>query len=246
MRLLKFEKFLIIGCTHGAFVDWNAFNAVLKFKKLWKPKIRIHLGDVIDLAAFRAGAKGTRDEASLLAPDLTNGNQIIRQFQPTLVLLGNHEDRVWNLSGHYNQMVARAAASCVTEFKAACEAVGAKLLEHYDINRSWFQLADDLKVLHGFGRGGENALRDTAEHFGRSIFAHFHRAEAVGGRRSDRPVGWCVGNLLQLERAEYAKTLRTTARWSHGFVYGETNGRESRVWLSQCPQGEGKRWPLPR
>lgn len=241
----KWKRWMAIGCSHGALVDPDAVRAVLKFRDSFKPERRIHLGDICDYAAFRSGAPGTPDEATLLAPDIAAGAKLIRQFEPTDVLIGNHDERVWRLADHTNAVIAHAASCSRQEFLTACEQSGVrKIVDHYDINRSWIEIGD-TKFLHGFGMGGENAIRDMAEHFGKSVVAHFHRAESAGARRSDHAICYCVGTLANVAAMPYAKTRRATARWSHGFTYGEYTDKECRIWLSQAPQGEAKNWRLP-
>lgn len=235
---------MAIGCSHGSLADPDAIQAVLQFKESFRPETRIHLGDVMDFAAFRQGAPGTKDEAERLGPDIEAGCILIEKYEPTHVLIGNHDERVFRLSEHHNAIVALAASHARQEFLEACAKVGATLTDHYDINRSWIELGD-IKFLHGFGLGGEMAIRDHAEHFGRCVIAHLHRAEFAGARRSDHSVCYCVGTLANIPMMDYAKTRRATARWSHGFAYGEYSDTHCHVQLSQCEQGQAKNWRLP-
>lgn len=138
---------MAIGCTHGILMDENAFQAVLRFKDHWKPERRFHLGDVGDYAAFRSGAPGTKDEAASIGPDISSGARIISEFAPTDVLIGNHDDRIRSLMSHHNAILAMAAGACWTEFLSACEKVKVKrLIDHYDINRSWIELGDTISM----------------------------------------------------------------------------------------------------
>lgn len=235
---------MAIGCSHGSLADSDAIEAVLKFKEAYKPEVRIHLGDVMDFAAFRQGAPGTKDEAERLGPDIEAGCNLIERYEPTHMLIGNHDERVFRLSEHHNAIIALAAGHARNEFLEACHKAGAKLTDNYDINRSWVELGD-TKFLHGFGLGGEMAIRDHAEHFGRCVIAHLHRAESQGGRRSDHAMAYCVGTLANIPMMDYAKTRRSTARWSHGFAYGEYSDTHCHVELSQCEQGQAKNWRLP-
>jgi hypothetical protein len=240
----RWKKFISVGCSHGIFADPDAIAAVLKFAEQYKPETRIHHGDVCDYAAFRSGAPGSKDEAKALGPDLTAGIDFLNKFRPTHVILGNHDDRVFRDANHHNAIVALAAAHCRDEFRAAINKLQAKLIDVYDINAPQLQLGD-TKLIHGFGMGGENALRDHAEHFGKCICAHFHRAESAGGRRDDHPICYCVGTLATIGMMEYAKTRRATARWSHGFAWGEYNDTYCHINLASCPQGQAKNWRLP-
>ncbi len=243
-NLRKYKRFLAIGCSHGSLVDKHAFEAVMKFRRLYKPETRIHLGDVCDYAAFRGGAHGTKDEAEALAPDIAAGAKLIREYEPTDVLVGNHDIRVWRMAGHQNAVIAHAAACSRNEFLTACEKAGTKrIIDHYDINRSWITLGD-TKFLHGF-MYNENAIRDHAEHFGKCVMAHLHVAGIGNGRRSDHAVCHCVGTLANIPMMDYANTRRSTARWSHGFVYGEYSATDCQLWLSHAPQNQAGTWRLP-
>jgi predicted phosphodiesterase len=54
---------MALGCTHGHLADQDLLTQVLAFEERWKPHLRIHLGDAIDLACLRGGAAGTADDA---------------------------------------------------------------------------------------------------------------------------------------------------------------------------------------
>jgi hypothetical protein len=238
-----FKKFVCIGCSHGSLVDQDAFEAVMKFCAGFKPTRRVHLGDVCDYAAFRGGARGTKDEAEAIGPDIRAGATLIKRFRPTDVLIGNHDDRVWKLSNHPNAVLAHAAMCSKREFLTACEKVKAKVVQHYDINRSWIMLGDTL-CCHGW-MYGENATRDHAEHFGKCIHAHTHTPGTARGRRSDHAVAHCVGTLANIPALDYAKARRATARWAHGLVYGEYNEKECHSWLSAGEPNQAGSWKMP-
>ncbi len=243
-HIRKYKRFLAIGCSHGDLVDKHAFEAVMKFRRIFKPETRIHLGDLCDFAAFRTGAGGTHDEATALAPDIAAGARLIREYEPTDLLIGNHDVRVWKMARSKNAIMATAAIALRNEFLTACNQAKVKrVVDRYYIGDSWITLGD-TKFLHGF-MYGENALRDHAEHFGKCVIAHKHTAGVVGGRRSDNPSCYCVGTLANVPMMEYAGTRRATATWSHGFVYGEYSDKECHICLSQAPQCQAGSWHLP-
>lgn len=238
-----FKRFVAVGCSHGHLADPKALEAVLKFCKTFKPHRRFHLGDFTDQAAFRSGAKGTKDETVSIADDLTHGLNFLRAYRPTDILNGNHEIRLWKLADHHNQMVSKAASAVITEIIAAVGKLKANYVQTYDINSSWIPLGDH-KMMHGW-MFSENALRDHCEHFGNVIMAHLHLAGEVAGRRSDHPKGYCVGTLANIPSMAYANTRRATARWSAGLVYGESNGKETHPFLSSAPHNDAANWRLP-
>jgi predicted phosphodiesterase len=237
------RKFVAIGCSHGAHADPHALQKVLRFCESYKPDIRIHLGDFTDQAAFRSGAAGTNDEHASIADDLTHGLNFLNEFRPTLVLNGNHEDRLWKLAEHHNEIVARAASSVIGEIRACAESHGAKYIEKYDISMDHPKIGD-YTLMHGY-MYPENAIRDHAETWGNVIHAHTHRAGMASGRRSDRPTGYCVGTLSHLPAMSYAKTRRATLSWNHGIVWGEATEDKCYPNLSQCQMNQAQDWALP-
>ncbi len=237
------KRFLCVGCSHGHCEDPLAIKAVLKFKRTWKPHRTIHLGDFIDTAAFRSGAIGTPDEASQIGPDLGHGLNFLKALEPTDILNGNHEIRLYKAAEHYNAVTSYAAQSMIDDIRNVARGLKAQYIEHYDINRSWITIGD-TKFLHGW-MYGENSIRDHAEQFGRVCHAHVHQAAQVMGRRSDNPLGTSVGMLADRDKLTYAHTRRATSRWSLGFAYGEYRDDACHINISRCDCGNAINWRLP-
>ena len=136
------------------------------------PHRTIHLGDFIDTAAFRNGAAGTSDETASLSSDLGHGLNFLKALEPTDVLIGNHEERLYTAMHHYNAIRSEAARWMVEDVRRTVRGLKASFTETYDVNSSWLTLGD-TKFLHGF-MYNENAIRDHAEHFGKCVIAHLH------------------------------------------------------------------------
>lgn len=188
----KWRKFFGVGCSHGEMSCPKALAAVLRFKQEFKPDFTFHLGDAIDCTAFRSGAKGTKDEAAEVPPDVFAGLDFLEKLRPNVFLFGNHEDRLVNLSTHFNAIVSGYAGCILNEIKARMAkqktaVVGYGYGDHYKLG--------NFKLIHGTVYT-ENAARDHAELHGCVIHAHSHRAQMATGRRTDAPVGIAVGCLM--------------------------------------------------
>lgn len=241
---MSYEPWIAIACTHGEFLDRDAFDVVMGFVERWKPVRRFLLGDIYDFAAFRSGAKGSADEARQIPDDLSAGAMVIERFRPTDVVIGNHDERVFQLADHHNAITAMAARACITEFRGACERAGVdRLVESHDINESWIEYGG-TKFLHGF-MFNEMGLRDHAEHFGNCVIGHLHTPHSMHGRRSDNPTAHCVGMLADRAKLKYASRRRSTSRWALGFGWGEANETNCIVRVEQCEPGRAKDWRLP-
>ena len=79
------KKWMAVGCSHGDQIDPEARKAVLMFKERWKPDTTIHLGDFLDLAAFRSGAisdPNSSDRAASISDDLSAGIDFLHELRP--------------------------------------------------------------------------------------------------------------------------------------------------------------------
>lgn len=235
------KRFVAIGCSHGAFEDRTAVNAVLKFCDSYKPHTKIHLGDALDTTAFRSGAHGTADEAEKIGPDLAAGLRLLEDFAPTDYLIGNHEHRLYKDMDHHYAIRSHAASCIVNDLRALTKKLKCRFIEHYEIRRSWIQYGD-TKFMHGW-LFNEAALRDHAIVHGRLVMAHLHRVGMEPGSVIGSPMAYCVGTLADISKLTYASTRRATTRWSQGFGWGEYNDKRTIVRLEEHNY-EGS-WRLP-
>jgi len=237
----KWKRLMAVGCSHGNLADPAAIAAVLRFRDAWKPDTTVHLGDAIDTAALRSGAKGTSDESEPILPDLDDGLEFIEQLRPKIYFAGNHEDRVFKLVNSTNAVVAMCAGEILNRIKMKCDKLKCELVPWHFIT-GWRMLGN-----YRFGHGylfSENATRDHAESVGNCVHAHTHRAGMAKGRRLDNPTGYSVGTLTNIPNMDYAKARRATLAWSAGFVWGEYTDDRAVIWLHEQPRTETT-WKLP-
>lgn len=233
---------MAVGCTHGHLAHPQRQREVLQFKKRFDPHVAFDLGDLIDTAAFRSGAHGTKDEAEPIAPDRMAAVDWIRKYQPTHITWGNHDWRPYELQFHHNAIIAEAAATVWTRLIDAAKEVGAKT-KPYDIKKGWFFMGG-YGWTHGY-MYSESAVRDHSEMAGVPVvMAHIHRPLQERGRMLiDRP-SFCVGTLGDLDKFDYARRRRAFTRWAAGMVFGEMCENNSRLWLVSARQDEALRFPF--
>ena len=148
---------MAVGCSHGDLIDHNASAAVLAFKDKYKPHTTVHLGDFLDTAAFRSGAKGTEDESRDIAPDFNAGLTFIKKLRPQIILNGNHEARLWRLADHHNAIVSECAQGLIERIRTAAAICKAEYVEDWSIRA--YRTLGNYKLMHGY-MYGENACRD--------------------------------------------------------------------------------------
>ena len=235
----SWKRFTAVGCSHGHLADPLAIKTVLSFNDRWKPHTRIHLGDYVDTAAYRSGAKGTKDEKVSLETDFDAGLSFIRSFDPTHLTNGNHCIRVWKAAKGDNAIVREFSQYLINKIEKAVPKK-CTFIRTYDTN-SFIELGG-TKFLHGIWYS-EDAVRQHAEHYGKCVIAHLHKVMSVPGRRQDGAKCYCVGFLGEKEKFGYAKLQRSYSQWQQGFGYGEYNDKECVVWLAE--RNIDGSWKLP-
>ena len=236
----KWKRALVVGCSHGIHADPAALEAVVRFRQSFQPHTVVHLGDFVDTTAFRSGAKGTADEGSPVDADIDSGLEFLSRLRPTMVLCGNHEQRLWRAMASPSAIVSHCAETVVRGIEAHCRKLRASLRTYTGIWQG--EQLGGYRLMHGVFFS-ENATRDHAEAYGNVIHAHTHRAAVAKGRRSDNPTGYCVGTLTTASNMDYAAIRRATLSWSQGFVWGEYTDDQAQLWLHE--NQTGKAWHLP-
>lgn len=238
----KWNRVIAVSCTHGSFLEPRIAKQVLQFAERYKPKYRFHLGDVLDTAAFRAGAQGTPDEGQDVGVDQRAGIRFIEDYRPSHLAWGNHDNRLPKLMGHPNAIVSGLATLCWNELETLCRKMRIQTVE-YDLDRGWFDLGGTYWG-HGYWFN-ENAVRDHAEYLGGPcVIGHLHRPHEVSGRTRVWTPSFCVGMLADAYKMKYARARRATSQWGHGLLFGEVCQNESRLWLAKCPPGGNLHFPL--
>lgn len=227
---------MAVGCSHGHLEHPKIIKQVLEFRKRFAPEIRFHLGDIVDTAAFRSGARGTKDEAENPTSDQVAGVRLLLNYEPTHICWGNHDVRLLDLAQHPNGIVSYAATTLWNELVGVAEQLKARTVP-YDIKRGWFHLGG-VHWGHGY-MYNVNALRDHAEMCqGPVVMAHTHQPSAAPGRTLRDSWSYSVGLLADAERMSYARRRRQTLAWGHGIVYGEICQDSAQLHLIQSEAGQ--------
>ena len=219
------------GCSHGELAYPERLDEVIAFRERFKPEIRFELGDVIDTAAFRSGARGSKDESQPILPDKLAAIEWLRRYEPSHIAWGNHCWRLMEWQGHPNAALSFAAGIVWGALQDEARKLNAWQVP-YEIGKNWLHMGGYYWG-HGF-MFGENALRDHAEMLGGPVVhAHTHRAETVHGRMIHECSSYSVGTLADVSKMHYADRQRSKTRWGAGVVFGEMCETESKLWLAR-------------
>jgi hypothetical protein len=219
----KWRRYVALTCSHGSDIDPRAREAALTFIDRYKPQTRLHLGDAIDLACLRAGARRDPDDpdrASSLMDDLLAGLSFLHELKPTIYFHGNHEARAVGLAHSGNQVVAYAAGAVMARIQDELARYKTEIVPYAGILKNSVRHLGGTAFLHG-ALFNVSAARDTAETIGtHCVFGHTHRVAIEAARTHSDAIGYNIGCLARLDM-EYAAGRRQSLAWRHAICFGE-------------------------
>lgn len=213
----RLKRWILATDSHGDMIDPGAEKAFLDFNRQWKADIRIHAGDFMDLRALRRGASDEEKSEGVKA-DVERGLQFIKDMRATVVLDGNHDDRLKRAVREGCGRLREYATLLHNSVEDQLSNLGVQRVE-YCIRRGVYQLGT-ARIVHGYNAGMYAAKMAAQSFLGRpTIMGHTHCFSTFDLPTSDRITGYTIGCLCRLDM-EYAKSHLNTLRWSHGWAYG--------------------------
>lgn len=224
------ERFVWVSDTHGDMVDLEALAVFRVAVKRYKPTIRIHGGDVFDFRWLRRAARDEEKREAIEA-DVDAGCEFLSWYRPTVVLAGNHDDRLTRSMSSDTGLLRCLCCQLWDRITAASP----KSAWHLHKARQPYRLGA-VTFVHGFGHG-MGALKKHAEVYGNVVMGHTHGIERMSVPRvtqsSTFATGIVGGCLCRLDM-EYASTALTPLRWQHGFLWGTYDRRSGAVSIRQA------------
>lgn len=240
----KWRKFVVCGDSHGDMADKKAIKAFLGFCDVFRPDIRIHLGDLIDFRAIRRGCSPEEKQESMQA-DYNAGTKFLRDMKATVWLMGNHDDRPNQIANSTSGVMRDYGRNIASDMLEQANEIGCKVLP-YCKRRGVFELgkvrAGGYRVIHGF-RSGIYALKAEIGTYGRVIHGHIHCRGSVVGSTFDPSEGHSIGCLCRVDM-DYNKTHEVTLRQENGWGFGIVNERTGAVYF-QHARKIGNQWITP-
>ena len=240
------KRFLAFGDTHGDMVDEEALDALVRFKKHYRPHLTIHLGDLFDYRALRKGISQNESDAyDGLRADTLKGYECLEKTKPDVLLLGNHDYRIYRVAEeHPNGIVREAAENGIAGIEKACKRVKCQLIP-YNVMTGVYTVGT-LNFLHGYS-ANLRAVAEHANHYGNGpdssvVMGHLHRVEQSTGKRHVRAQGYSAGCLCNFEQMTYASHRMATSMWQVGWSFGVYDDKHHQVWLATKT---GDKWMLP-
>jgi len=243
---MAIKKFVFGTDSHGDMIDKNTRKAFLEFVDDYKPHIKIHGGDVFDFRPLRNGS-GPEEKSESMYKDLAAGLSFIEEYQPTNILLGNHDDRLWKKAACWTDGILRdLCENILLEVEGNRMWKNAKVLP-YDSRLGVLKIGD-LQFIHGYNSGIYAARTAIQCYKGTGtgvIMGHIHRFSSHEEPSLARAMGISCGCLCQTDMPYNSKHLAKLGH-ANGWLFGEIHERKgTSPWEAWAVRKEGTTWLNP-
>lgn len=239
---MAWEKFTVLGCSHGSHIDKDAEAAAQRFVQEWKPKHRAHLGDIWDFAGIRKGASPEERMEGITA-DYQAGIALLDWYQPQILTLGNHDHRIWRVANESsNGVLADMAYSFCGRIEDDLRK--RKIQWTPSAVTEWLKFpCGGPKLLHGY-RSTMYPAKAHFENWGDCITAHVHKPDGYEARHVDGGRAYTIGTLADLDKMSYANHTPAKLAWRNSFGYGLINSKTGN-WQMWHVIKQGGEWVSP-
>lgn len=205
---------------HGIEQDAKAVAAFLRFTDDFKPKLRVFGGDLWNFAALRRGADED-EKRTRLAEDFAAGLDFLEVYQPDVLLLGNHDQRLWDSvvreGVSKSGWLAELAGGYIDQFNKTARKLKIQVRPYN--KRDGVYRNGNLAFAHGFGHGATLA-ENMAKAYGNVVFGHGHKIERVNVMQAGTSVTAYESGALCKTDMDYVRADLSALRQEHGFAYG--------------------------
>ncbi len=233
------KKFIFASDLHGDVQDHDTVQALYEFVDIFKPDVKVFGGDLFDFRNIRRGAGAAEKQDSMIA-DVDCGMEFLEKFKPNVLLLGNHDKRLWDTAEHHSHgIVQDSAQQGVKSITQKCKKLKCKMIP-YDASIGYYDLGK-VRFIHGF-HAGVYATKKHAEIYsppgGIVLHGHTHAIQYNTTPKVNGGAGMAVGCLANTDMS-YNKHMTGRMMHENGFAYGYIDGNEWNVY--QAKKGK-KKW----
>jgi len=235
------KKFIFASDLHGDVQDHDTVQVLYDFTESYKPEVRIFGGDLFDFRNIRRGA-GPAEKQDSMEADVEAGMEFLDRWRPHILLLGNHDKRLWDTAEyHTHGIIQDAARKGVRDILKKCRSIKCKVIP-YDASKGYYDLGL-VRFIHGY-HAGIYATKKHAEIFappgGIVLHGHTHAIQYHSVPKINGAAGMGVGCLAQTDM-DYNKHMSGRTMHENGFAYGYVDGKDWQVF--QARKGN-KKWLL--
>lgn len=237
---MSLERFVAAADNHGDHICRKTENEFFDFIDAWKPKHRLHLGDLFDFRALRRKANENEKRESILE-DVSIGKEFLQEYRPNVWVMGNHDDRLFEIARWGSGAVRDLAEVGCQDIISLTKKVKCNVVPFG--KRAGVYPFGDMKLLHGYFAGSTAAARHAAI-YGKCMFGHVHAYDVASIARWEGPVIATGIPALCILDQEYNQQTPGSLRHSNGWAYGVIDSKtgETETWVAKKI---GDKWVFP-
>lgn len=207
---------MIVADNHGNCIDVETETKLFSVIKEFKPDLRVHLGDCVNLNAWRDGASAVEKNDSI-ATDVDAGVAFIKKFRPDVMTMGNHDYRLIKRSREGNADTREYATAMLDRMNTALRSCGTKTFA-WGVKEGVWQIAGQ-RFIHGYS-AGLTATLTMGRSFGRCVHGHNHTGDIIWLPTYDGGFAQSVPSLCKNSDMEYQKGQINAFKHVEGFALG--------------------------
>ena len=237
------KRFVYCTDSHGDLIHDESAQKLMAFCDGYQPHYRVHGGDFIDLACLRGGAS-PEDKAHGVIDDYHAGMKFLRQYRPTHLTLGNHDDRLWGISENFRDGIIREHCSAlVKETEAEFKRLKIEWCK-YEVGIFLKLPCGGPKFTHGFSSAQVSTAHKMFHKWGSVISGHVHKPDTYTATHCDGGMAMVAGCIGDIEKMTYANRFEAKMGWRNGFIYGTINDKTGKWFAWHVIKDDGQ-WISP-
>lgn len=171
----RWKRIVIVADNHGNAIDAATNEKLRQVIKDFKPQMRIHLGDFLNLNAWREGATPLEKQESL-KDDIEAGLAFVEEFKPDVLTKGNHDWRLWKKAREGNSDTREYAQEQIEKVEGLLRRLRCKTYA-WGVKQGVYEIAGQ-RFLHGYS-AGITATQTMGAKYGRCVHGHNHTGDIV-------------------------------------------------------------------
>lgn len=219
----RWKKLIIVSDNHGNCVDKVTVTKLFDVMKEFKPDIRIHLGDFLNLNAWRDGASQQEKQDSL-ADDIREGLEFVEEFKPNVMTLGNHDWRMYKKRMDGNADTREYAQFQIEKCENLLKKLGTKTFA-WGVKQGVWEIAGQ-RFIHGYS-AGITATATMGAKFGRCVHGHNHTGDIIWLPTYDGGFAQSCPSLCDNDIMEYQRGQPAAFKHISGFALGIADTKEN-------------------
>jgi len=211
----QIERWAFYCDSHGDLLHQPTATALYEFLDYFKPTVRIHGGDFMNLDSLRQGASD-EDKHKGIKEDIEQGVEFVNKTKTNVLLHGNHDDR---LREAISKGCGRLREYSTLFHNQVIDSIRKCQHVPYDARRGEYKYGN-FKFVHGYSTGKNAGTLEVGAYKTNVIAGHRHQFNRITIPNCDRDVAITCGLMGDIDRMEYMRKKLGIMAWENGWLYG--------------------------